>query len=163
MSRSSSYSFEQFKPLIIITAVIIVLTVLLQLFHGFTTSGFMLDFMGVFFLVFGAFKLANVSAFAKAYKQYDLITQQFPLWGYLYPFIEVTLGVAYLFRFNIYLISAITLILMIIGSIGVYRKLKKKETIACACLGTVFKLPMTYVTLAEDLIMALMAGYMLIF
>lgn len=162
MSRSSSYSIKQFAPLIIITAVIVVVTLMLQSIHGFTAASFMLDFMGVFFLVFGAFKLLNVHAFAKAYKEYDLITQQFPLWGYAYPFIEIALGFAYLLRFNIKTISLITLILMMLGSIGVFKKLQKKEAISCACLGTVFKLPMTYVTLAEDLIMALMAGYMLI-
>lgn len=163
MSHSSSYSIEQFKPLIIIATIIVALTLLLQSINGFTISGFMLDFMGIFFIVFGGFKLLNLKAFAQAYKEYDLITQQFPIWGYAYPFIEVALGLAYLLRFNIKIISLITLGLMIIGSIGVYKKLQKKEMVTCACLGTVFKLPMTYVTLAEDLIMALMACYMLIF
>jgi hypothetical protein len=50
---------------------------------------------------------------------------------------------------------------MSINSIGVYIALQKKETLMCACLGSLFKLPMTYVTLAEDLIMGLMALIMI--
>jgi hypothetical protein len=49
-----------------------------------------------------------------------------------------------------------------IGAIGVYIKLLKKEEIPCACLGTVFKVPMIWVTLAEDLLMVAMAVIMLI-
>jgi hypothetical protein len=35
-------------------------------------------------------------------------------------------------------------------------------TTECACLGTVFKLPMTYVTVVEDLLMVAMAAVMLL-
>ena len=51
---------------------------------------------------------------------------------------------------------------MAISSIGVAIELSKKKEIMCACLGVVFKLPMTYVTLLEDLLMAAMALIMLI-
>jgi hypothetical protein len=36
-----------------------------------------------------------------------------------------------------------------------------KDEIQCACLGTVFKLPMTTVTIVEDLLMVVMAAAML--
>ena len=52
---------------------------------------------------------------------------------------------------------------MAIGSAGVALKLLQGQELMCACLGAVFKIPMTYVTLAEDLIMGLMALLMLIF
>ncbi len=39
--------------------------------------------------------------------------------------------------------------------------LLQKRTIQCACLGTALKLPMTKVTLGEDLLMGLMALGML--
>jgi hypothetical protein len=51
---------------------------------------------------------------------------------------------------------------MLISALGVANELRKKQTIMCACLGTVFKIPMTYVTLFEDLLMASMALYMLV-
>ncbi|MBI4369580.1 MAG: hypothetical protein HY547_05055 [Elusimicrobia bacterium] len=43
---------------------------------------------------------------------------------------------------------------MVISSVGVIQKLREKEEIPYACLGMVFKVPMTWVTFAEDLLMA---------
>jgi len=54
-----------------------------------------------------------------------------------------------------------TLLLMGISSVGVFKKLQSKEEIPCVCLGVIFKLPMTKVTLLENLFMAVMALLML--
>jgi hypothetical protein len=51
---------------------------------------------------------------------------------------------------------------MLVSAAGVARELWKGREIMCACLGVVFKIPMTYVTLLEDLLMAAMAGFMLV-
>lgn len=75
----------------------------------------------------------------------------------IYPFLEITLGIAYLFNLYPIVTNIATLILMTVSSIGVAQELSKNKTIICACLGTVFKIPMTYVTLFEDLLMAGMA------
>jgi hypothetical protein len=52
---------------------------------------------------------------------------------------------------------------MIISSIGVAQKLVVREIFICACLGAVFKIPMTWVTLLEDVLMGGMAFIMLFF
>ncbi|HMO18726.1 MAG TPA: hypothetical protein PKA63_10775 [Oligoflexia bacterium] len=44
----------------------------------------------------------------------------------------------------------INLILMLVGSIGVAKALIETGNIQCACLETAFKLPMTKLTLLED-------------
>ena len=46
---------------------------------------------------------------------------------------------------------------MSIGTVGVVRTLLARRKIRCACLGAVFNLPMSYVTLAEDDLVAAMA------
>src|SRR5258708_19116258 len=46
----------------------------------------------------------------------------------------------------------ITLIIMSIGSIGVAQAIAKKQKIQCACLGTRIHLPMTKITLIEDIL-----------
>ncbi len=117
----------------------------------------MSDFMAGFFLVFGAFKLLRLNAFAEAYAMYDIIAKRSTTYAYLYPFIEIILGFAYLFRLYPTATNLVTLIVMIISSMGVAQELAQKRTIECACLGMVFKIPMTYVTLCEDLLMAGMA------
>jgi hypothetical protein len=54
-----------------------------------------------------------------------------------------------------------TLILMLVGAVGVLKALLNKRAIRCACLGTALNLPMTTITLVEDLGMAAMAAIML--
>ena len=48
-----------------------------------------------------------------------------------------------------------------VGTVGVVRTLLARRKIRCACLGTVFNLPMSSVTLVEDVLMAGMAAVML--
>jgi hypothetical protein len=56
----------------------------------------------------------------------------------------------------------VTLLVMAVSSVGVGRSLVQGERIKCACLGTVFNLPMTKVTFVEDALMAGMAVVMLV-
>jgi hypothetical protein len=47
---------------------------------------------------------------------------------------------------------------MAVSSIGVIQSVFQKRKIRCACLGTVFNLPMSTVTLVEDGLMIAMAA-----
>lgn len=155
--------FKKFLPLIAILSIIIIATIIYARLTGdISFINLMNTFMGMFFLTFGAFKLYNLQGFAEAYSSYDLIAHESLTYAYAYPFIEVGLGIAYLLKWEPKLISLITLLLMLIGALGVWIELRKNRPIMCACLGVVFKLPMTYVTLAEDLLMAAMAAWMLL-
>jgi hypothetical protein len=58
-------------------------------------------------------------------------------------------------------LSWIALALSLIGAIGVIQANFSKQTIQCACLGTVFNLPMSIVTVIENVSMAAMAAWML--
>ena len=58
--------------------------------------------------------------------------------------------------------NLVTLVVMLIGALGVLLVLLDKRSIRCACLGTALNLPMTKVTLVEDLTMAVMAAAMLV-
>ncbi len=127
-----------------------------------TFMGWMMMFMGGFFTVFGAFKLLDVPAFAESYARYDIIAKVFKPWGYAYPFIEVALGLGFFFSFpDMMTLSWIALALSSIGAVGVMQANLSKQTIQCACLGTVFKLPMSVVTVVENVGMAAMAAAML--
>lgn len=55
----------------------------------------------------------------------------------------------------------ITLIVMGISIIGVLKSVLNKRKIRCACLGAVFNLPMSTVTIVEDAVMILMSGFTL--
>jgi copper chaperone CopZ len=126
-----------------------------------SVRSFMNDFMAGFFLVFSFFKLLDIRGFADAYRRYDLLAKAWKPWALLYPFVELALGVAFLLEWRPTITNGFTLVLMLIGAAGVCRALLRKDEIRCACLGTALNLPMTTVTLVEDVGMAAMAGAML--
>lgn len=159
--EATHYTFRDFLPLIIIFSVVFGLTVVSQYVRGFSWHSAMSDFMGFFFIIFGSFKVINLTGFVKAYKMYDIIAQHSTAYAYAYPFIELALGVAYLARLYPFATNLITFTVMAMSSVGVALELAKGKTIICACLGALFNVPMTYVTLTEDLLMAGMALLML--
>ena len=118
-------------------------------------------FMAGFFLVFSFFKLLDLRAFANAYAGYDLLAARWHGWGLVYPFVELALGMAYLSNFNPVFTNWATVAIMGFSAIGVVRAVRSNTQIQCACLGTVFKLPMSTVTIVEDVGMELMAAVML--
>jgi hypothetical protein len=73
----------------------------------------------------------------------------------------LSLGAAYLVGFQPTITNVATLVIMILGLVGVTQALLAKRKIQCACLGTVFQLPMSSVTFIEDGLMAGMAVVML--
>ena len=119
-------------------------------------------FMGVFFAVFGTFKLIGYSMFVEMFAGYDIIAQRFKPYSYAYPFIE--LGLATLYLANLFPAARdwLTLIIMGVGSIGVFQEIRKRSGIHCACLGNIIKLPLSTVSLVEDLGMGIMALLMIL-
>ena len=155
--------FTTYKPLILVFSYILLVTLAVEYTYGeFTLHRFMPNFMAGFFLFFSFFKLLDLAGFASSYAMYDLLAKRVYKYGFIYPFIELGLGIAYLINFKPVLINAITLIVMLFSSIGVIIAVMNKQKIRCACLGTGFNLPMTTVTIIEDFLMAAMAAWMLI-
>lgn len=155
--------FVTYKPLILVFSYILLVTLAVEVVNGsFELHRFMPNFMAGFFLVFSFFKMLDLNGFASSYSMYDLLAKRVSAYGYIYPFIELGLGVAYLLAYRPMLINVLTLIVMAFSSIGVILAVMNKQKIRCACLGTGFNLPMTTVTIIEDLLMAAMAAWMLI-
>jgi copper chaperone CopZ len=154
---------ESLYPLFLIVAYIAGTVVLIAaVSRDWSLHSLMQDFMAGFFLVFSFFKLLDLPGFVDAYQSYDIVARRFRAWGFVYPFVELALGVAYLLGIYLVLVNGVTLVLMLVGAIGVLQSLLNKRAIRCACLGTALNLPMTKVTLVEDLGMAAMAGAMLV-
>lgn len=152
-----------FYPLLLVVGYIVgVVAFALVASGAWSWHAFMNYFMAGFFLVFSFFKLLDLPGFAGTYRSYDIVAKAWKPWGFIYPFVELALGIAYLTGWQPVTTNIITIVVMLIGSVGVLRALLSRTTIRCACLGTAIKLPMTTVTLIEDLGMAAMAVAMLI-
>ena len=118
--------------------------------------------MGGFFLVFSFFKLLNLRGFADSYSMYDILAKRWYNWAYVYAFTELILGICFISGYQPIATNTITLIVMSISIIGVLQSVFNKRTIKCACLGDVFNLPMSTITIIEDGLMIIMSGFMLI-
>lgn len=108
------------------------------------------NFMAGFFLVFSGFKLMDLKGFAEGYSMYDLLAKRFFQYGYVYPFIELGFGLAFLTSFYTGVVSVAEIIVMAFSGIGIILSMQKKQKIQCACLGTIIKVPLGTVTLTED-------------
>jgi len=104
----------------------------------------------------------DLRGFPESFKMYDPLAKAIPVYGWIYPFIEIALGLMFLMRFKIQLALIITLIVLGLTTIGVSKTLLNKKSIQCACLGTALKLPMTKATFIENSIMIAMAIFMLL-
>ena len=118
--------------------------------------------MAGFFLMFSFFKFLNLQGFAESYAMYDIVAKKWDAWGYVYTFIELALGLAYLSRFNPLITNITTFVVMSISIIGVLQSVLNKRKIKCACLGAVFNLPMSTITIIEDALMIGMSGVMIL-
>jgi cation transport ATPase len=151
---------QQLQPLLLILFYIATASILLH-YKNWDANAVMLDFMGLFFIVFSFFKMLDLKNFPESFKMYDPLAKRVSIYGWLYPFIETALGIMFLMRFEIEIALIATLIVLSITTVGVTKTLLDKKAIRCACLGTALKLPMTEATFIENAIMIVMAIIML--
>jgi len=140
-----------------------ILGITLIVFSGLSMIyDFMTLYMGIFFILFSLMKMPDWKGFVEAFSTYDILAKKIPGYATIYPALEFILGILYITNSFISVAAWITIIALGIGGIGVTIKLLKKEKFQCACLGTFIKVPLTKVTLLEDIIMVAMAVILLI-
>jgi copper chaperone CopZ len=154
--------FATYRPLFTVFSIILVVS-----FLASYTSGTIQDmlwmryFMAGFFICFSYFKLINLKGFADSYSMYDIVAKRVKAWGFMYPFAELGLGIAYAVNFYPLGTNIVTIVIMGISSIGVIESVVNKKKIQCACLGAGFNLPMSTLTIIEDMLMVVMAFVMI--
>ena len=146
--------FSSYKPLFIIFLYIIFATACLPFVE---VDNYMQNFMGLILLTFSYFKIINLQKFSESFIQYDPLAKIFKPYSSLYPFLEVILGIGFLTSYNIKYVSILTALVTGIGAFGIYKTIKNRQIIECACLGMVFKLPLSRVSLIENLAMFAMS------
>jgi methylamine utilization protein MauE len=129
---------------------------------GWQTATWMPDFMGFFLVMFAMFKFFDLPGFADGFQMYDLLAKPFRPYAYLYPFIELSLGLGCLAQWEPRWIYGAMIVVLSFGALGVANALRKGLDLECACMGTILKVPLSTVALIEDVGMAAMAAVMLI-
>lgn len=158
---SSNDSVEYLKFAGVMAFIILVSTLIYNLWDS--AHHWMPVFMGVFLITFSGFKLAGYKMFVMMFRGYDPIAKKSKLYAQAYPFIELLLGVAFLFNVLPIASNILVILLLGIGSIGVFQEIyHRRSGFYCACLGNIIKLPLSTVSLVEDVTMVAMAATMLI-
>ena len=116
------------------------------------------NIMGTVFLVFSVLKFLDLTKFVKIFSKYDLITKFIPIYGYIYPFIELTLSILFFSRKYLKYSYIVSIILMITSLLSVGISMIKGQQLRCGCLGSFLHIPLSYVTISENVIMLLMAS-----
>jgi uncharacterized membrane protein YphA (DoxX/SURF4 family) len=112
--------------------------------------------------VLGILKLRDVETFATMFLGYDLLARRWLPYGYLYPFAEVGAGVLMIAGVLTWLSAPVALFIGGIGAVSVFKAVYvDKRELKCACVGGDSNVPLGFVSLVENLMMVVMAIWML--
>jgi hypothetical protein len=158
MAYEVKYTLKDYMPVFVVFAVAFAggfAVHHLELERGL--DGLMVAIMGMVLFVFAAFKLVNITGFAKGLQKYDPLAQRFAAYAYAVPFLELGLGLTYLAHLDSLVFNSILLAYALYNAISVKWALHKGLDVRCACLGTALDLPLSSVTFYENVFMAAMA------
>ncbi len=169
VSRKVFKKLEELAPLLGVFGFVFVSTAVISVLRGeYAVMEIGKTLMAMFFLTFGGFKVYNMEGFRGAFKSYDLLAARSDFYATVYPFLEIGLGLLFIFivfsgsSVNLEVAAYIsTIFLMGVGGVGVLNEILHGNEVPCACLGDVFNVPLTKVTLVENFGMMLMAVLML--
>ncbi len=151
-------------PLFLVFGYLLITVLLIAYLRSdFSAESIMSHYMGGFFLIFSFFKFLNLKGFVGAFQTYDPVAKQWMQYGYFYAVFEFIAGCLYLISPSSLSLNLLVVILLSMTSLGVWKVLRNNQTIQCACLGTIFNLPMTYITIFENVIMITMASAMILY
>jgi len=155
-------SLKNYWPLVCLVLVSALVAFALQWHTRGNHVVWMHYFMGFFFCCFAMFKLFKPSHFADGFQMYDILGKHFRLCAYLYPWIELSLGLCYFAFYKPSLTYVLTIFFLSYSALGVIIALRKGLNVNCACMGSILEVPLSTVTLTEDISMIVMAAVMLL-
>lgn len=159
---SSPHAIGQYWPLIaLILASILAAFAISWHLHG-DMLVWMHYFMGIFLVNFSILKIFHPRKFADGFQMYDILAKRLRLYAYIYPLIELCLGLAYLAFAMPIVTYLVTIVILSMGTVGVIKGLQEGLNINCPCMGSVLEVPLSTITLIENISMVLMAFILLV-
>ncbi|MDR7268626.1 glutaredoxin [Pelomonas saccharophila] len=106
-------------------------------------------------------KLRDVESFSTLFLNYDLLARRWVRYAYLYPFAEGLAGLLMLADVAPWLSVPLALFIGTVGAVSVIKAVYvDKRELKCACVGGDSAVPLGFVSLTENLMMAAMALWM---
>ncbi len=155
---------KSYKPVIAIftTAALLAIVFSFKQAQSLLSLGTIEAFIAISMVLLGLQKLQDIHQFATLFKTYDLLAKKYPIYSFVYPFIETIAGILMLAGFLTWISAPITLIAASIGAISVFRAVYlEKRNLNCACVGGNSNVPLGFVSLTENIMMMAMAAWMI--
>lgn len=150
---------KRYLPIAVVFAMSLVLSFSIHFRDSpLSLHGFFNGTMGFFLCLLAMFKLFNLPGFADGFQMYDIVAKRVRIYAYCYPFIELTLGVLFLTGLVPLETNVVTLLVMAVSALGVIKSLLAGMDIRCACLGTALDVPLSTVSVVENVGMGVMAA-----
>lgn len=108
-------------------------------------------------------KLRDLEAFSLQFLNYDILAQKWVKYSYVYPFVEMLAGVAMISGFLTILSAPAAIFIATINGYSVFKAVYiDKRELKCACVGGISNVPLGFISLTENIMMAGMGFWMLI-
>ena len=114
-------------------------------------------FLGLWLVQFGMVKLFDIDAFAAKFVQYDPVAGNSRVYAYLYPFIQIALGAAYLGVYYPQWISVALVVIATVNLIGLYRHYDNNKVFKDVTLSGLLRTPLRGEAIIENTLMTVMA------
>ncbi len=156
-------------PTYVPVAAVFAMTALLAVAVTFATAGTLLTwrtpgwFISFSMVVLAILKLQNVEKFSTMFLNYDLLAKRWVPYGYLYPFAEAGAGLLMAAGALDWLSVPVALFIGTIGAVSVFKAVYiDRRELKCACVGGDSNVPLGFVSLTENLMMVVMAVWMML-
>lgn len=119
-------------------------------------------FVAVAMCVLAILKLQDVERFSTMFLGYDLLARRWVRYAYAYPYLEALAGVLMIAGALSWLSIPVALFIGAVGAASVVKAVYVDgREIKCACVGGSSNVPLGFVSLTENLMMVVMAFWML--
>lgn len=152
-----------YKPIIGIFAT----TFLMALSVAFALGDFNLVriielFIALSMCVLAVQKLRDLEAFSLQFLNYDLLAQKWVKYSYVYPFVEMLAGVAMISGVLTIVSAPAAIFIAAINGYSVFKAVYiDKRELKCACVGGNSNVPLGFISLTENIMMAGMGLWMI--
>lgn len=159
--QASSSGKEKLKFAAVILFISAAATVMGTL-DGFNGLEWIRWFMGGFMVVFGGLKLVGIEVFIKVAPLYDLLAKKFRFYKYLYPLVQVFLGLMFIIGIFQGFTSLLALVFGLSSLVGMIKVLSRRGPIRLSYLGNIIGLRFSTVSIFENTIIVVLSSISLV-
>lgn len=123
----------------------------------------MMAFTGLFFLFLSLLKFFDLKGFAEGFSKYDFLAKKSRFYAFLYPFLEGFIAFCFLSHFILVEVAFFTFALMLFSLLGVIHGVRENKDLTCACMGSTLNVPLSVVSIFENVLMGVMSLWIAIY